>query len=272
MPRFSERKGFRTVDTSIQTDTLRESTRTKIWNALIEMVWESKTFHTDSSSWRGQPSYAFARSFWADLRGQPLDRLPSNQDLVRSEFRKAIFHSDIHDVYDHIEFMLEFLDSDELNDRINAIFETDFVGYRYVAGNITDIIDKQEVALLENALADDDYPHVRSHLAAALEMMSDREKPDYRNSIKESISAVESMAKQVAGTTKGELGEALKALEKAGELHKALKTGFSALYGWSSDSNGIRHALMDEPNLTAHEARYFLVTCTAFVNYLKSKI
>ena len=94
---------------------------------------------------------------------------------------------------------------------------------------------------------------------------------NYRNSIKESISAVESIARVVSGRDKATLGDALKAI-KRGQLHPALKEGFLKLYGYTSDEQGIRHAMLDEPNLTAADARYFLVSCSSFVNYLKAQL
>ncbi len=38
------------------------------------------------------------------------------------------------------------------------------------------------------------------------------------------------------------------------------------------DADGIRHAMLEEPELTAADARYFLLSCTSFVNYLKAQI
>lgn len=71
---------------------------------------------------------------------------------------------------------------------------------------------------------------------------------------------------------KATLGDALKAIEKGGLLHPALKDGFLKLYGYASDEGGIRHAMLDEPKLTPADARYFLLSCTSFVNFLKSQI
>lgn len=114
------------------------------------------------------------------------------------------------------------------------------------------------------------FAPVSEHLATALAHLSNRQSPDYRNSIKESISAVESMAKIISGKDKATLDDALATLEKSGKLHAALRRGYSALYGYTSNADGIRHALLEEQNLSAEEAKYFLVTCTAFVNYLKT--
>jgi hypothetical protein len=72
----------------------------------------------------------------------------------------------------------------------------------------------------------------------------------------------------VSNDKKATLGEALKVLEKRGVLHPALKSAFSSLYGYTSDAEGIRHALMEESNLTSADARFMLISCSAFVNYV----
>jgi hypothetical protein len=141
-----------------------------------------------------------------------------------------------------------------------------------VDGLFTDITDNQEIEMIEEALSSNDFPSVSTHLKRALELLSDRKKPDYRNSIKESISAVESIAQIITGNSKATLGDALKTLEKSIKLHTALKDGFTKIYGYTSDEGGIRHAMLEEPNLSIEDAKYFLLTCTSFINYLKSKI
>jgi hypothetical protein len=64
------------------------------------------------------------------------------------------------------------------------------------------------------------------------------------------------------------LGAALKVLEKRGVMHPALKSAFSSLYGYTSGADGIRHALMEESNLTSADARFMLIGCSAFVHYV----
>jgi hypothetical protein len=80
------------------------------------------------------------------------------------------------------------------------------------------------------------------------------------------------MARIVAENPKATLSDALKALEKRGNLHPALKDGFVKLYAYTSDEGGIRHAMLDEPKLSADDARYFMLSCTSFVNYLKAQL
>ncbi len=91
--------------------------------------------------------------------------------------------------------------------------------------------------------------------------------------IKESISAVESLCKIVTNDNNATLGKALNTIEKRFELHNALKSSFSALYGYTSDSGGIRHALLeDDKEVKFEDAKFFLVSCSAFVSYLKAKL
>ena len=78
---------------------------------------------------------------------------------------------------------------------------------------------------------------------------------DWPGSVRESIHAVESVAKRIAPGNAGTLGKVLTVLEGMGGLHGALKAGFSSLYGYTSDEPGIRHALLDdESRVTQDEA------------------
>jgi hypothetical protein len=110
---------------------------------------------------------------------------------------------------------------------------------------------------------------VREHISTALSMLSDKDSPDYRNSIKESISAVESFVKVTCQDNKGTLGALLKNFQG----HPALNTAFKNLYGWTNDEKGIRHSLLDEGSPVGFdEAKFMLVACSSFINYAKSKL
>jgi hypothetical protein len=152
----------------------------------------------------------------------------------------------------------------------NAALEKEVSAYRFVDGLISRITDETEIAEIDRAL-DNARDSVRTHLRRALELLSDREAPDYRNSIKESISAVESLVATVVGE-KGTLGQLLKKLEDEISLHPALKAAFSSLYGYTSDQDGIRHAILESKDLAFEDAKFFLVVCSAFVNFVESKV
>jgi hypothetical protein len=158
-------------------------------------------------------------------------------------------------------------------ERCNDILEAHMSAYRFVHGEIVEITSEAEIEAIENALdgTRSAYGPVHEHLRRALELLSDRHERDYRNSIKESISAVESLACLIAGKPKASLNDALTEIEKKHVLHGALKKSFSNLYGYTSDEGGVRHKLLEEATLNIEDATFMLVSCSAFVNYLIAK-
>ena len=85
------------------------------------------------------------------------------------------------------------------------------------------------------------------------------------------LSAVESLCNLITGSKKSTLGQALKLLKQKIEIHQALEKSFSILYGYTSDADGIRHALLEDTNLDFEDAKFMLVSYSAFVNYLIEK-
>ena len=157
---------------------------------------------------------------------------------------------------------------------INIMLEQEKSGYRLLNDKFVNIISDEELQEI-NKIIDSPYQAVKIHINKALALYSDRKKPDYENSIKESISAVESLCCIITGATGSQatLGSTLKKLEKDGGvvIHGALKTAFEKLYGYTSDSGGIRHGSIEFVNVASEDAKYMLVSCSAFVNYLTEK-
>ena len=135
---------------------------------------------------------------------------------------------------------------------------------------ITDEIEMQEI---EKA-CQTPFEGARAQLQKALGFLSDREHPDYKNCVKESISAVESVCETIVGSDNGAtLGKAVKHLEEHGlKIHSSLREGISKLYGYACDQGGVRHGEGEvESTVTFEEAKLMMVTCSAIVNYLVSE-
>ena len=157
---------------------------------------------------------------------------------------------------------------------LNDVFEKDNVGYRIIGKQISPITNETEIQSIESALAlGRPFSGARIHIQTALEKYSDKTDPDYRNCVKESISAVESMCQILADNPKATLGAALKVLNNSGiDIHSALAAGFEKIYGYTSDQDGIRHAILNESKTVEPEdALFMLVSCSAFCNYLQQK-
>lgn len=262
---FSQRKGYKSVSQIIQKDRITDELHNTLWSVLDLLIWRQDGYFDESKMEK------FGTILWLNYFKKPVDTLSSSYETLRT-IREYFFSCEWYEVYDFIEFTLCYFEDDNLNEAINEILQRELSAYRFIDGIFTDITDEHEINMLDDALRDQDFPGVANHLRRALELFSDRENPDYRNSIKESISAVESFAKTATGESNASLGKALKLIEKEGKIHPSLLDAFSKLYGYTNDKGGIRHAMLEEPNLTSSDAKFFLMSCTSFINYMKEKL
>jgi hypothetical protein len=111
---------------------------------------------------------------------------------------------------------------------------------------------------------------VAEHIRSSLSLLPPNANPSPRNSIKEAISAVEAALKELTGQPGATLGEGLKLFEsRYGPLHESIRRGLDKLYAYTNGPDGIRHALVDDAaDVTVDDARFMVVTCSAFANYL----
>lgn len=181
-----------------------------------------------------------------------------------------------------IEFIIRYLDrrGSEIHayhsimnnyiGELNSEFKRHNFAYRIVDKKIVEITSENEIVSIETAIADSTN-NIRLHLNKALELYSLRPYGDYRNSIKESISAVEAYCREK--TNEETLGKSLNKLESLGiTIPKMLKVAFDKLYAYTNQPDtGIRHALMDDEGKytpSNEEALFMLVSCSSFLNYL----
>ncbi|MBC7440045.1 MAG: hypothetical protein H7250_08690 [Flavobacterium sp.] len=274
--KFSERQGYIPVKDKLQIDSIDEDLKNSLWTVYLE------TFINDMHNRLGHDTLSnFMRQLWFNYFKKPIDTLSTYSDgKVPLDYSRKILRAYFFDdktkwyeIYDLLEFSAES-DPENFIDLTNRVFDREKSGFRFVNKQLVQITSKQEIEEIEEAiLKSSAFSSVNTHLNTSLELLSDRKKPDYRNSIKESISAIESICKIYTGSDKASLGEALNKLEKDHGLHPALKKSFSSLYGYTSDDAGIRHALTEKDrSIDFHEAKFILVTCSAFTNFLMSRM
>lgn len=267
--KFSERMGLVDVRDVIQVGELDEETRVALWNIIYQYL-QVNVIKSADYMWASQP---LARKVWSDLLGGALDVMESTSS---SDFLYRVKYKTLEDEYyealDTVEFFARYgwkVDgTDHLRTRFNTVFTRELVGYRIVGWDIVPVTDDMEVDAIQAALEDPkSNAGVKSHLNNALALLADRANPDYANSIKESISAVESCLRERTGKTT--ISAALKEIDKRGkEIHPALSDGWQKIYAYTSDSDGIRHGSITASEATEALATYFLVTCSSFINYV----
>lgn len=268
---FSERKGLKKTRVEIQVNSIDEALRNRLWNVFLAYYLQPM-----SASFHLQQMKLIMMKFWDSYLKLPINFAPESIGEIWKETGE-FFKREWYELFDLLEFVVAHFPNEQVNEEFikisNVIFEEELSAYRFVGKQITQVTSAEEISEIEEALKTP-FKTVNTHLEHALKLMSDRKSPDYRNSIKESISAVEAVCRIIAEDEKATLGQALDIIEKKGkiELHKALKRAFDSLYGYTSSAEGIRHSMLDEKtNLSFEDAKFILVSCSAFINYLISK-
>lgn len=280
--KFSQRVGIEPVREVLQVDSVDLALLNGLWNALTivyweEVAWSSGLYPGHYLSARSNSAYRdLCRQLWTDYFKLPLDDLPNDWDVVLRRIREYFVGSAWYSIYDFIEFVSMHFPDTQRNAKFRAIanrvLERELSAYRFVDKQVVRVVDYEEIKAIEEAVATP-LSGARLHLRRALELLADRQSPDYRNSIKESISAVESMCRMLGGEGPVSLPRALRALSAKVRVHPALQGAFEKLYGYSSDEEGVRHALLkDDAQVGFEEAKFMLIACSAFVNFVAAKV
>ena len=271
---FSERKGIKHFSDIVQTKDLNERTRNKLYTAskeIFDLINKNPNKYGDY----------FVEYVYEELFSLTKRDIPNYYGYEYSKIFEIIYgifqKENYIEVFTFIEGIINaytYIDNisySRFNCRnyyiqlVSAIFKTENVNYRIIDGKVTDIVNEEQIKCLEKTL-NNPYNVVSEHYAKAIEQLYSVK--DFDNSIKESISSVEAMCQIITKNNKATLGDALKLLKD--NIHPAMKSAFEKLYGYTSDANGIRHSNgLGEGNSTFEEAKYMLISCSAFVNYLK---
>lgn len=272
MRRFSQRRGLTPVKESIQIDEMDADLRNGLWNCLSVLYWERLPSQAAIIS-DDKELQALLTRLWLHFFKTPLDTLDSWWPTVYRQLRERFFSEDWFYAYDFLEFVVQNSAFPTLEEYCNTTLQRERSGYRFVGGILTPITNEDELNEVDRAI-NNARTSSSKHLQTALQLLSDRSNPDFRNSIKESISAVEAICRVLVGNEKAVLSDALKRLQRDGAvfIHPALAQSFEKLYAYTSDADGIRHSLLEDGTpLALEDAQYMLITCSAFVNYLVEK-
>lgn len=282
--RFSEKQGLVEVRTAIQLDSMDERLQSRLWTQI------SNCFLRNMSNLVADDDFTYQIFYdWTDdFLGRPIDEIDRWTSTNIERMKRLYFGSDWAFCYDVVQFFVDYYSINiagepysELRDRAdefiavaNAVLENEKSGYRIVSGEVTNIVAEREIASIEESVElQDGFSSAANHINSALRLYSDRKKPDYANSIKEAVSAIEAGFSVINQSKSKSMSDAVKLAGKRGfELPPALRSGILSIYGWTSDEDGVRHALFDkESSVGPDEAKMMLVLCSALINYMKSK-
>lgn len=274
---FSQKYGYEEVPAPLKLEELPEEARTLIWDLFYLSLDKSSVSGFMGARLVGGPWRQVFQSVHVSLDCLPIDDLDLNFENFRARLRRRIETEPFNKVFDLLEFVVRHRQCPPqfVND-IGIAFELCRLAYVLDIGpppTIMPAVTPEEgVALVESlkGLQQAGLNGSASHLRKASSCINKR---DWAGSVRESIHAVESVARQLDPDSAQTLGPALDSIERRTRLHPALKKGFESLYGYTCKQQGIRHALLEESNAKVgkDEAVFMLGACASFASYLWRK-
>lgn len=274
---FGQREGVDPLPVQLKLREISQSMRAQLWaiiDAYLDESAKNEEFDYTLNSYRLDQKWAgILRSYHIDVLCKMRDEF-KNSIKHQKSILKGIFQDG-----DYIKIfnLIEYFSRDDRIDvyfvrKVNYALEKSRSAYRLVDKSIIAYTSEYEGKAVEQALlasAPSKFSSARSHLVAAGRELG---LGNWSDSIRESIHAVESVAVLIdpSSTT---LGAAILKLEKAGRINPNFKRGVNALYDYTSDEKGIRHAKIfpNQDNVGETEALFMFGSCSSFVTYLIRK-
>lgn len=274
---FGKRYGFEPIEIPFQKESINETLRTELWSAFFLFFyepWEDKQYHLKKNIIN---FYGFC---WLHFFKKPYDEFPRYESYQFAGLIKNLFlEKSWIKVYEFIEFLLEnakseYFEVDDFRKYVNYKLKNNNSAYTIIESKVVPITNEAETGEINNLVDTlnnfEKLAGIRAHLKASLDFISNKEAPDYRNSIKESISMVEVISR-IIEPSENTLGKALNKLERNNKINPIFKNALEKFYAYTNGKNGIRHAILDEETIDIEDARFFLISCSAFTNYLIEK-
>ena len=268
---FSQAQGYEEIPGLLKLEELPKQARVSIWNLFYLYILNSLDGAYVVGAWRD----ILMNVHWQHDH-EPLDEWSNRYDKVYVNLRGRIETNPFYRVFDLVQFVMrdETCPYDFIESMAEIFSESRLAYIIYTNGTPTivpAVTEEEGQALVTSLqlLAHAGLQGSVSHLRKAAECINSGE---WASSVRESIHAVESVARQL-NPEAVTLSSALKSLKVQSVLHPALEAAFSKLYGYTSDEQGIRHALLDreQASVGVDEAVFMLGACASFASYLWRK-
>jgi len=278
---FSQRFDYDPLPESMKLEHLSEKARTATFNIIYNIVSDRGKWGWDEN----RPRPKMCRRAIASCLEKNMLSIDGLWEPLFEQLQSIINDSPFYKVFDLLHYIANYQDdgdSSRLNTQleqfprdINNAFERYRVAYLFDISNkpfqifprnseAQGIAIQNSMATLKNNVLSAADTHLRgatSHL----------DKGEYADAIADSIHAVESVARFFDPDNNRTLGPAIDSLLQKGVLkHPALASAIKSLYGYTSDEEGIRHALVfeDKANVDMKEAMFMFGACASLASYL----
>ena len=274
---FSQADGIDPLPQPAALGELPSQARVYLWDIIYESL-KGSTSLWGSRSIITEPWETILHDYHTFLLHKPTDEFSIDFEGHENEIKPLFLKGDYNRVFDFLQCVLRHESAPpEFLPAVSSVLRGCMCAYTVVEdGPKTTIVPiampEQSESMQEafQVLQSGPFAAARSHLRKSAECIN---KGDLAGSIRESITAVESVARRLDPNAAKTLKPALDALSKRNvALHPAFKKGIEKFYAYTSDEKGIRHALLEEQaNVDRDDAVFMFGACTSFAAYLVNK-
>ena len=269
---FEQAQGLAPLPRQLALGEISKEFRAVLWSRLNRLFDDHRERYSMGGSYLRRPSSTILNDVRV-YRYHRLDPFPDGFDRQVAEVKEVIANGSWSDVLGWLEFVLKHpACPSEFAWEVDAVMAHCHLAYRVfdrvVICPVGSGAERESLAHAFSDLHSAEFHGARDHLSKAANELTTG---NFAGSIRESINAVESVARTLEPD--GSLSGALAKLEESAKIHAAMKAGFTRLYGYTSDEQGIRHAHLNEPSAKPDEADalFMIGACAAFVSYLINK-
>ena len=270
---FSQAEGIDPLPQPSALGELSQEARVFLWDIIYRGFVISTV--NRSSGHLTKPWKTILSHYHTILLHQPTDEFSSYFRDQAREIKALFMDGDYNRVFDFLQFVLRHeLEPPGFRSAVASVLEYCMCAYMVVEDGPTIIPialpeQRESIQKAFQVLRSGPFEGARSHLRKSAECINNG---DLAGSIRESIHAVESVARRLDTDAATSLKPALDALSKRVALHGAFKKGIEKLYGYTNDEEGIRHALLEkQANVDTDDAVFMFGACTSFAAYLVNK-
>lgn len=263
---FSQRNGFAELPTQLKLGELPLKTRYSVAEIIRYVVQRNIDY---GGNFLTTPINSLFKYLWINEFELPPSQFQNDPYSWKGLLEKQCANLPVNEFFDLLEFLCKSPIFTDLEKSLPNLLEQHYSAYSFIGGQFIAVGNKESAEAFQVAteqLERDGHNAAKAHLSNSAKHLRNGK---WADSVRESIHAVESVVKKmdIKGNT---LGAALSEIKNKGYIHDALKSGFSSLYGYTSDEGGIRHALLEggTPNVSQADAIYMMGSCASFVSYL----
>ena len=274
---FSQAQGVERLPGRLAPGELSRHVRIRLWSTFFTTIVEHRRYDPKRgySIINEGPWYSVLLDLHVRFFGRPADEYSLPAGETERIYKPLILNEPYNRVFDLLQFAIRHPECpSEFVHGIRATFEECQMAYVVDVNGPPTIFpastrhEGDAILQAREDLRESKQSAANCHLQRAGELLNNGH---WSESVHESSSALESVARHLIGDGKATLSDALKHLKHSDEwgIHPAIRVALEKLYAYASDAQGVRHAATDTDRpVRQAEAQLLMVSCAAACSYL----